>query len=155
VDVSAERADVRATRPDGGTEDRNHASSGSLERAFERFASAASRIAGHSVAFVLAVAVVVAWAISGPLFGFSDTWQLVINTGTTVLTFLMVFLIQSALNRDSVALHLKLDELIRVTNEARDAFMGVEDLDEQQMRNLRDQLTHAQPGNAPEAGEEA
>jgi low affinity Fe/Cu permease len=67
----------------------------------------------------------------------------------------MVFLIQSALNRDSVALHLKLDELIRVTNEARDAFMSVEDLDEQQMRNLRDQLTHAQPGNAPEAGEEA
>jgi low affinity Fe/Cu permease len=112
------------------------------ERLFERFASNASRIAGHSVAFALAVSLVAFWAISGPLFGFSDTWQLVINTGTTVLTFLMVFLIQSALNRDSVALHLKLDELLRVTQQARDAFISVEELDERQMRALQRELEH-------------
>jgi low affinity Fe/Cu permease len=88
------------------------------------------------------VALVLVWALSGPLFGFSDTWQLVINTGTTVLTFLMVFLIQSALNRDSVALHLKLDELIRVSAEARDAFMSVEDLDERKMREMQRELEH-------------
>ena len=117
------------------------------ERLFERFASTASRVAGHSIAFGAAVALVLLWAISGPLFGFSDTWQLVINTGTTVLTFLMVFLIQSALNRDSVALHLKLDELIRVSAQARDAFMSVEDLDERQMRTMQRELEHA--GGSP------
>jgi low affinity Fe/Cu permease len=113
-----------------------------VERLFEHFASSASRIAGHSIAFGSAVALVLVWALSGPLFGFSDTWQLVINTGTTVLTFLMVFLIQSALNRDSVALHLKLDELIRVSAEARDAFMSVEDLDERKMREMQRELEH-------------
>jgi low affinity Fe/Cu permease len=123
-----------------------------MERAFERFASGASRVAGHSVAFCLALALIVVWAISGPLFGFSDTWQLVINTGTTVLTFLMVFLIQSALNRDSVALHLKLDELIRVTAAARDAFMSVEDLDERQLRAMQRELEHA--GEANDRSEE-
>ena len=74
---------------------------GSLEHHFERFASRVSRWAGHSLAFFAAIVIVVGWAVSGPIFGFSDTWQLVINTGTTVLTFLMVFLIQNTMNRDS------------------------------------------------------
>jgi low affinity Fe/Cu permease len=107
-----------------------------LEHHFERFASRVSRWAGHSVAFVAAMAIVVGWAVSGPLFGFSDTWQLVINTGTTVLTFLMVFLIQNTMNRDSAALHLKLDELISVTSQARDALIGAERLDEDQIEAL-------------------
>jgi low affinity Fe/Cu permease len=125
--------------------ERDPGSSGGTERLFERFASAASRLAGHSTAFGIAVGLVVGWAICGPLFGFSDTWQLVINTGTTVLTFLMVFLIQSALNRDSVALHLKLDELLRVTRGAREAFMSVEQLDEARMQALRDDLERSRP----------
>ena len=108
----------------------------SLEHHFERFASRVSRWAGHSVAFVAAMLIVVGWALSGPVFGFSDTWQLVINTGTTVLTFLMVFLIQNTMNRDSAALHLKLDELISVTSQARDALIGAERLDEDQIEAL-------------------
>jgi low affinity Fe/Cu permease len=107
---------------------------------FQRFATAVSSRAGHSFAFIAAAALVVVWAASGPVFGFSDTWQLIINTGTTVLTFLMVFLIQNTMNRDSVALHVKLDELIRVTSQARDALMGVEDLDEEQVRAIEERL---------------
>ena len=107
-----------------------------LEHRFERFASRVSRWAGHSAAFVAAMVIVVGWAVSGPVFGFSDTWQLVINTGTTVLTFLMVFLIQNTMNRDSAALHLKLDELISVTAQARDALIGAERLDEDQIQAL-------------------
>jgi low affinity Fe/Cu permease len=107
-----------------------------LEHHFERFATTVSRWAGHSVAFFAAVILVAGWALSGPVFGFSDTWQLVINTGTTVLTFLMVFLIQNTMNRDSAALHLKLDELISVTSEARNALIGAERLDEEQIEAL-------------------
>ena len=113
---------------------------GSLEHHFERFASRVSSWAGHSLAFFAAMVIVVGWAVSGPLFGFSDTWQLVINTGTTVLTFLMVFLIQNTMNRDSAALHLKLDELIRVTSQARDALIGAERLDEDQIHALENDV---------------
>jgi low affinity Fe/Cu permease len=109
-----------------------------LEHHFERFATTVSRWAGHSVAFAAAVILVSGWAVSGPLFHFSDTWQLVINTGTTVLTFLMVFLIQDSMNRDSEAVHLKLDELIRVSSEARDALIGAQRLDEEQIESLED-----------------
>jgi low affinity Fe/Cu permease len=104
--------------------------------AFDRFASHAALWSGHAVAFTAALAVTIAWAISGPIFGFSDTWQLVINTGTTVLTFLMVFIIQNTINRDSAAVHLKLDELLRVTAEARDSLIGVEKLGEKQLEEL-------------------
>jgi low affinity Fe/Cu permease len=135
-----------------GDEAQDEPTAGRMERGFERFATAAARLAGHSIAFGLAVAIVVVWAISGPLFGFSDTWQLVINTGTTVLTFLMVFLIQSALNRDSVALHLKLDELIRASAQARDAFMSVEDLDEGQQRALQRELERGAEAPEPTGG---
>jgi low affinity Fe/Cu permease len=103
---------------------------------FDPFASAVARWAGHAGAFAIAFGLVLFWALSGPIFGFSNTWQLVINTTTTVLTFLMVFLIQNTLNRDSMALHLKLDELLRVTNEARDALIGSERLSEKEIQEL-------------------
>jgi low affinity Fe/Cu permease len=106
-------------------------------RTFDRFASYTARWSGHAVAFTAALAVTIAWAVSGPIFRFSDTWQLVINTGTTVLTFLMVFIIQNTLNRDSAAMHLKLDELLRVTAEARDSLIGAEKLGEKQLEQLR------------------
>lgn len=107
---------------------------------FERFATRTAKASGHAAAFVAATAVTVAWAASGPLFHFSDTWQLVINTGTTVLTFLMVFVIQNSLNRDSAAVHVKLDELIRVTTEARDAFVGAEHMGEEELDRAREEI---------------
>jgi low affinity Fe/Cu permease len=108
-----------------------------LEETFDRFASAVSRVTGHASTFALALGLVLVWALSGPLFGFSDTWQLVINTGTTVLTFLMVFMIQNSINRDSAALHVKLDELLRVTKEARNSIVGSERLSERELERLR------------------
>jgi low affinity Fe/Cu permease len=105
------------------------------------FARIAGRVAawtGSSWAFCLAALVIVVWAVTGPLFQFSDTWQLVINTGTTIITFLMVFLIQNTQNRDTRALHLKLDELLRALPEAREhEFMDLEDRDERQLRAQR------------------
>jgi low affinity Fe/Cu permease len=105
-------------------------------RRFDSFATTSARLAGHAGAFVISFCFVLFWALSGPVFGFSDTWQLVINTATTVLTFLMVFVIQNTINRDSMALHLKLDELLRVSNEARDALIGAERLSEDEIENL-------------------
>jgi low affinity Fe/Cu permease len=98
-----------------------------LHNLFRRFARATSNGIGSPLAFVIAVAVVLAWAISGPFFDFSETWQLVINTGTTIVTFLVVFMIQNTQNRDSRAVHLKLDELIRVMKKARNELVDVED----------------------------
>ncbi|REE93904.1 low affinity iron permease family protein [Cupriavidus plantarum] len=103
---------------------------------FDRFAGAATRQAGSPAAFALAVAVVLIWAISGPLFGFSETWQLVINTGTTIITFLMVFLIQQSQNKDSTAVHLKLNELLASHKEASNHLISIEDLDEEELRQL-------------------
>ena len=94
---------------------------------FGRLAVATARASGRPATFVLAVAVVVIWAATGPLFGYSDTWQLVINTGTTIITFLMVFLIQATQNRDTLALQLKLDELIIATQNARNEVAGIEE----------------------------
>ena len=103
---------------------------------FRHFAQRISAAVGSSRAFVIAIATIGAWALSGPIFGFSDTWQLVINTGTTVVTFLMVFLIQTTQNRDAHAIHLKLDELIRATTHARNDLMGLEDLSDQELTIL-------------------
>jgi low affinity Fe/Cu permease len=103
---------------------------------FSAFASSASRGAGRASTFVFAVAVIAVWAVTGPLFGFSDTWQLIINTGTTIVTFLMVFLIQNSQNRDSAAIQVKLDELIR-TGVGKNAFVGIEHLGDDELKDLR------------------
>jgi low affinity Fe/Cu permease len=104
---------------------------------FSRFARWTAHATGHPGAFVLAACTIVVWLLSGPLFGFSDTWQLVINTGTTIITFLMVFLIQNTQNRDSAAMHLKLDELIRTVNGAHNALLNLEELTEADLERLR------------------
>src|SRR5436190_1785327 len=119
---------------------------------FNRFAKGAARAAGAPMAFMLAVMVMVVWALSGPLFGLSDTWQLVINTGTTIVTFLMVFLIQATQNRDAKAIHLKLDELLRGVEGARTHLVDLEHLDDEelellqkQFERLHERATHLSP----------
>jgi len=103
---------------------------------FERFSSWATHATGTSTAFLIAVAVVVVWAISGPVFNFSETWQLVINTGTTIVTFLMVFLIQKAQNKDSKAIHIKLNELIAAHQGASNRMVDIEDITEKELDQL-------------------
>jgi low affinity Fe/Cu permease len=103
----------------------------------ERFSHEATRATGTSYAFLIAVAVIVVWAVTGPLFGFSDTWQLVINTGTTIVTFLMVFLIQRAQNKDAVAIHLKLNEIVAAMEGASNRLIDVEDMSEADIEALR------------------
>src|SRR5919112_186546 len=104
---------------------------------FNRFAHRASTFAGHYVAFLAAVAIIIVWAVSGPFFGFSETWQLVINTGTTIITFLMVFLIQNTQNRDALAIHLKLDELIHAVKAADDTLIRAEDETIEELEELK------------------
>lgn len=103
---------------------------------FHQFSSKISQLMGSPWAFLLALTVIVVWAFTGPLFGFSDTWQLVINTGTTIITFLMVFLIQNTQNRDSKAINLKLDELIYATHGARNVLVDLEESSEEQLDEL-------------------
>jgi low affinity Fe/Cu permease len=104
---------------------------------FTHFAKWTAHAAGQPVTFAVAAGVLVVWALTGPIFHFNDSWQLVINTGTTIITFLMVFLIQNTQNRDAVAVHLKLDELIRAMHGARNRLMDLEDLTEEELEALR------------------
>jgi low affinity Fe/Cu permease len=104
---------------------------------FTHFAKRTAHAAGQPAAFALAAGVVLVWAITGPIFHYSDSWQLVINTSTTIITFLMVFLIQNTQNRDAVAMHIKLDELIRAVHGARNMLLDLEDLTEEELEEMR------------------
>lgn len=107
---------------------------------FARFAKSAAHWAGQPVTFGCAALLIAIWAASGPLFGFGDTWQLVINTSTTIITFLMVFLIQNSQNRDGEALQIKLDELIRIQKEANNSLLNLEDLSEEELDKIRSEF---------------
>ncbi len=110
---------------------------GPTRELFRKFAHKTSEAVGSPAAFVSAIAIILMWAFSGPLFHFSDTWQLIINTGTTIITFLMVFLIQNMQNRDAKAIHLKLDELIRCVQGARNGMIDLEDLSDEEIEAFR------------------
>ncbi|NLG73772.1 MAG: low affinity iron permease family protein [Chloroflexi bacterium] len=118
----------------------NGSSNGSINDIFRRFSAFASNVVGSPWAFLVALLVIVLWAVSGPVFGFSDTWQLVINTGTTIVTFLMVFLIQNTQNRDARAIHLKLDELLRTMKGARTSMVDLEDLSDEELARLQEEF---------------
>src|SRR5436190_16448317 len=111
-----------------------------MNELFRQFAQKTSQLVGSSWAFILSVFVIVAWAITGPMFHYSDTWQLVINTGTTIITFLMVFLIQNTQNRDAKAIHLKLDELIKGVKGARTGMVHIESLSDEELNLLQKQF---------------
>ena len=111
-----------------------------MNRLFEHLAARVAAWAGRPLAFALALTTIIVWAVTGPLFRWSDTWQLVINTGTTIITFLMVFLIQNAQNRDASAIQAKLDELIRAVGHARNEFIGIEHLSEAELVAIREAL---------------
>ena len=123
-----------------------------MREQFHKIAHATSEIVGTAWAFLLAVAVIVLWAITGPLFGFSDTWQLVINTGTTIVTFLIVFLIQNTQNRDAKAIHLKLDELIRAVSEARTGMVDLEEMSEEELDKLHREFQELRKRQAARGG---
>jgi low affinity Fe/Cu permease len=107
---------------------------------FNQFANTTARLSGRPTTFILAAVVVAVWAVTGPLFDFSDTWQLVINTGTTIVTFLMVFLIQNTQNRDTIAIQLKLDELILAVKAARNEMVNLEELGEKELQQKRQEI---------------
>jgi low affinity Fe/Cu permease len=115
----------------------------------------AARWTGRASCFGLAIGVVLAWLVSGPLFGFSDTWQLVINTGTTIITFLMVFLIQNTQNRDTEAIQIKLDELIRATRRAQNTLLDLEELDQEDLDRLRREYEELARAARERRGEDA
>ena len=124
-----------------------------MSEPFRRFARRVATATGSAWAFVLAVLVIVAWLVTGPLYGYSNTWQLVINTGTTIVTFLMVFLIQNTQNRDSLALHLKLDELIRAQRTARNGLVDLEDLSDAELRKLQREFERLRRGAPTDDGQ--
>jgi low affinity Fe/Cu permease len=113
----------------------------SIANPFNHFAKWTARTAGHPSTFGIAVAVILIWAVTGPIFGFSDSWQLVINTGTTIVTFLMVFLIQNTQNRDATAMQIKLDELIRALQGAHNELVDLEDLGEEELEQMKAHYT--------------
>ena len=107
-----------------------------MKKLFRKIATKTSYILGTAWAFMLALLIIITWALTGPIFHFSDTWQLIINTGTTIVTFLMVFLLQYTQNRDNIALHVKLDELIRAVKGARTSLVGIEELSDDELERL-------------------
>jgi len=111
-----------------------------MDRFFTAIAGRTAGFAGRPAAFILALALVIVWAITGPVFGFSEVWQLVINTGTTIVTFLMIFLVQNTQNRDSSAMQAKLDELLRAVESAREQFIGIEHMTDRQIEEIRKEL---------------
>ena len=111
-----------------------------MNRLFNQIAAAVASFAGQPHAFVIALACVLVWAITGPMFAYSETWQLVINTGTTIVTFLMVFLVQNSQNRDAAAMQAKLDELIRALEAARGEYIGIEHLTDREIQDIRERL---------------
>ena len=115
---------------------KSHAAPSALTQQFSRFAHSISLWTGHPLAFLLAVALVIVWVSTGPIFKYSDTWQLVINTGTTIVTFLMVFLIQNTQNRDTLAIQLKLSELVLAMKGAENKFAAIEDLSDEELERL-------------------
>jgi len=127
-----------------------------MKHVFRKFAGAIATASGSPWAFLLAFLVIVIWAVTGPLFNFSDTWQLVINTGTTIVTFLMVFLIQNTQNRDAVAIQLKLDELLRGVVGARTSLVDLENLDDKEILRLKKEFEriHQHPGMGEQIVEE-
>ncbi|RYD56697.1 MAG: low affinity iron permease family protein [Sphingobacteriales bacterium] len=114
-----------------------HKNPDSFKSRFDHFSSAVTKVTGQPITFLTALIIVIVWGITGPLFGFSDTWQLVINTGTTIITFLMVFVIQQSQNKDTMALHLKLNELIAATKGASNRLIDIEDLTEVELDKLK------------------
>jgi low affinity Fe/Cu permease len=123
-----------------------------MNEAFRKFAQRTSNVLGTSWVFVLALAVVLVWAVSGPFFQFSTTWQLLINTGTTIMTFLMVFIIQNTQNRDAKAIHLKLDELIESVEDARNELVDIEDASEEELESLEKEYAGFRQRTAAAAG---
>ncbi|MBB3981738.1 low affinity Fe/Cu permease [Sphingobium fontiphilum] len=111
-----------------------------MDRIFTRFAGVTAAYAGKPATFILAMAIVLVWGVTGPMFDYSQTWQLVINTGTTIVTFLMVFLVQNSQNRDAAAMQAKLDELIRSVEAARNEFIGIEHLTDIEIEAIRARL---------------
>src|SRR5574338_1008110 len=111
-----------------------------MNDAFRKIAQNVSRVVGNAYTFIGALLIIVVWGLSGPVFGYSDTWQLIINTSTTIITFLMVFLIQNTQNRDAKAMHIKLDELIRAVKGARNQLVDLENLSDEELKNLEEQF---------------
>lgn len=126
----------------------------SLAKAFNSFANRVSTITGRPLTFVLCISFVVVWALTGPMFKFSDTWQLIINTSTTIITFLMVFLIQNTQNRDNLAVHAKLDALIECS-QAPNRFIGIEDLTDEELEKIVAEQNEHAPVDSPKPGKKA
>lgn len=127
-----------------------------MNRLFTKIAGQIAGWAGKPAIFIAALLVVLVWAVTGPMFAFSETWQLVINTGTTIITFLMVFLVQNTQNRDAAAMQAKLDELLRAVDKARNEFIGIEHLTDTQIEAIRAELErNAAPGSGTEPAHEA
>jgi low affinity Fe/Cu permease len=135
IDMS-ERKKGRLPNDGGKEKSSSQKEGGGLGKIFGDIANRTSQAAGRASTFMIAAGIVIVWAVTGPLFNYSDTWQLVINTGTTIITFLMVFLIQNSQNRDSAAIQVKLDELIRVST-AHNSFVGIEHLTDEELEDIR------------------